>query len=272
VSSGVIALAASVARARCERGSRSLQCAVDRRDAGVEELPDFTGLPAQDFAQDQHGPLPGWQVLQGRNERQLDRLVGHGHVGGIGLAGKRAVQDRLDPGDLRARVQTGLDRFPRGTEVHGQSATIPALQHVEADVGGNPEQPGTQRGAALEVVEPTPSAEHGLLHRVLRLKRRAEHAVAVPGQRLPLFLELLLELPGRGSERGLLHAVILRQPSRPPGLRPPGLRRSATVRATLWCRRWPAVDPDARGSSPEPTRLRVHGARGARRPSRRPRQ
>lgn len=53
-----------------ERGPRSLQRAVDGRDARPEELRDLGRLPAQHLAQDQHRPLAGRQVLQSRHERQ----------------------------------------------------------------------------------------------------------------------------------------------------------------------------------------------------------
>src|SRR5207302_3399932 len=75
-------------------------------------------------------------------------------------------------------------------------------------------------GAALEAVEAPPGAQERLLHGVLRLERRGEHAVAVAGQLAPVVLEALIELlPGhtrrqrRISHRG--HASEREGPGRP---------------------------------------------------------
>ena len=51
-----------------EGGSGPLERAVDRCDAGVEELRHLVGVPAEDLPQDQHGPLTGWQVQQSGDE------------------------------------------------------------------------------------------------------------------------------------------------------------------------------------------------------------
>ena len=59
-------------------GPGPLEGAVDRGDAGVEQLGDLGRLPAQHLAQDEHRPLPGRQVLEGGDEGQPDRLAGGG--------------------------------------------------------------------------------------------------------------------------------------------------------------------------------------------------
>ncbi len=51
--------------------------------AGVEQVGHLGGLPAQHLAQDQHGPLPGRQVLQGRDERQPNGVLQHRPLGRI---------------------------------------------------------------------------------------------------------------------------------------------------------------------------------------------
>ena len=144
-------------------------------------------------------------MLQRGDERQPDRLARHGHVRRIGLGDEGALRDRLDPGHLRARVQVGLERFLRGAEVHRQCAALTPLQRVDAHVRGDAVQPRTQRGTALEALEATPGTEQGLLHRVLCLERRAEHAVAVAGQLTPVLLQLILDRAGPNGRRRVPH-------------------------------------------------------------------
>ena len=81
----------------------------------------------------------------------------------------------------------------RLTEVHRASATLLAAQHVEADVRCDAIQPGPQRGAALERVVGLPRPDHRLLHGVLGLEPRAEHAVAVGDQLAAVLLELAIQ-------------------------------------------------------------------------------
>src|SRR5581483_11874933 len=68
--------------------------------------------------------------------------------------------------------------------------SLAAAQHVEARVGGDAVQPGSQRGTSLEAVDAAPRPHERLLHGVLGLEARAEHAVAVPGQLLAVLLQL----------------------------------------------------------------------------------
>ena len=138
----------------CERRARPLQRAVDRGDARVEELGHLARLPAQHLAQDQHGALPRRQVLERGDERQPDRLAGHRHLGRVrrprasALSGIGSIQVTSERVCRLASI--GL---ARRAEVHRQRAPLAAVQHVEADVGGDPVQPGAQRRAALEAVE-----------------------------------------------------------------------------------------------------------------------
>ena len=101
---------------RLDRRAGALQRAVDRGDAGVEQLGGLAGLPAQHLAQDQRGPLARRQVLERGDERQAHRLVRDGRLGRVGL--DRGVgRDRLDPGDLGKRVEVrglGRTRAARG--------------------------------------------------------------------------------------------------------------------------------------------------------------
>ena len=83
------------------------------------------------------------------------------------------------------------DRFLRRAEIHRPGPPLPRLQHVEANVGRDAVQPRAQRRAALEAVERTPGAHVRVLHGVLGLERRAEHAVAVAGELAPILVELV---------------------------------------------------------------------------------
>src|SRR5206468_922849 len=80
----------------------------------------------------------------------------------------------------------------RGPEIHRPGAALAGIQHVEADVRGDPVEPGAEGRAALEAVQAPPGAQQRLLHGVLGLKRGAEHPVAVGGELRAVLLELLL--------------------------------------------------------------------------------
>jgi hypothetical protein len=68
----------------------------------LQELSDLVGLPAQDVAQDQHCPLPRWQVLQCGNESQPYGLARHRLISRVGGCRQHmAVEHRFDPGHLR---------------------------------------------------------------------------------------------------------------------------------------------------------------------------
>ena len=191
--------------ARLERRPRSLERAVDRGHGRVEELRHLGGFPAQHLAEDQDGPLAGREVLKRRHECQPDRLVRHRCVGGITRGEEGAVGNRLDPRDLRTRVQVRFDRLLRRPEVHRQGPPLAALDHVEADVRRDAEKPRTQRSAALEVIEAAPCPEQRLLHRVLCLERRPQHPIAVPGQGSAVLLEGVFELARTNRDSCLLH-------------------------------------------------------------------
>ena len=85
-----------------------------------------------------------------------------------------------------------------GPEIHRPRAALAARERVEADVRRDPVQPRLERRAALEPLERPPGAQHRLLHGVLGVEGRAEHAVAVAGELAPVLLEGL----GRGGLDG----------------------------------------------------------------------
>src|SRR4029077_6517124 len=84
--------------ARLQRLARALQRAVDRCHASVEELGDLLGFPAEDFAQDQRGALPGREMLERRHEGETDRLPRDRQLGRINSLREDAVRARLPPG------------------------------------------------------------------------------------------------------------------------------------------------------------------------------
>jgi hypothetical protein len=74
------------------RGTRSgqgragaLHGAVDRRDADVQQGSCLGGVPGQHVGQDEGGPLPGGQSLQGGDECQRDALAPFGDRGRVGV-------------------------------------------------------------------------------------------------------------------------------------------------------------------------------------------
>ena len=154
----------------------------------------------QDLAQDEHGTLARRQLLQRRDEREPQRVARLGDLGGVGLGSEQArVRDRLDPrvlGQAVAERRVGAGRRP---EVHRLSAPLRPLQHVEADVAGDPVQPALQGGAGLQALGATPGPDHRLLHGVLGLGARAEHPVAVAGQRAAMRLEVMFERSAGGG-------------------------------------------------------------------------
>lgn len=59
-----------VGRHLVEPGTRALEGAFDGRRGGAEQGGDLGRPPGQHVAQDEHGPLPGRQILQRGDERK----------------------------------------------------------------------------------------------------------------------------------------------------------------------------------------------------------
>ena len=184
-----------MARARC----RAL---LTEAHARVEQVGHLRGLPLEDLTEDQHGALAGREVLQRRDEREPDRLPGGGDLGRVTVDGDDAlVGDRLDEGVLGlGREDGGLDRRRRA-EVHRPGSALGRAEHVDADVVGDPIEPRLHRRSAFEAIDRLPGPHKGLLHRVLGLGARAEHAVAVAGELAPVGLELVVEVDVEGGHR-----------------------------------------------------------------------
>jgi hypothetical protein len=127
---------------RTEGGARPLQGAVHGRHARVEQVSHLGGLPLEHLTEDQHGTLPGGQVLERRDEGQTDRLARGGHLGRVAVDRDDAlVGDGLHEGVLCVGGEDGgLDRGRR-TEVHGPGPALRGPHHVDADVVGDPVEP-----------------------------------------------------------------------------------------------------------------------------------
>ena len=124
-------------------------------------------------------------------------------------AGSRPVDSTRPSGIGSTHVASAQRWSQRGrgglgrAEVDRERPALASLEHVEADVGGDAIQPRTQRRATLEPVVAAPGPDHGVLHGVLGLGGRTEHAVAVAGQLPAVLLQTDLEVVGRACFLGL---------------------------------------------------------------------
>src|SRR5207253_10916281 len=86
----------------------------------------------------------------------------------------------------------------------------PLSEQIEAHVRGDPVEPGAKRRPAVESVETSPCANHGLLHGVIGIDGRSHHPVTMTGQSGAVLLEL-------GGANGHSDALTNRgQPPSPP--------------------------------------------------------
>jgi hypothetical protein len=141
-------------------------------------------------------------VLKRGHEREAHRLVRDDGLSRVGLDGG-VSRDRLDPRDLGERVEVGRLGRAGAAEIHRARAPVTAVEHVEADIRGDPVEPRPQGRAALEALKAPPGADHRLLHCVLGLERRGEHPIAVSGQLDSVLFQLLLGAVCRERERWL---------------------------------------------------------------------
>ena len=144
-----------------ELGVGALQRGVDRGDGGLERLGDLRGRPAQHVAQDQHRALPGRQVLQRGDEGEPDRVALGDH--------DRRVGHRLEPRDLGVELEGVAGHLVGRAEPGGERPAGPALEVGQADVGGDPVEPGAHRRRPWKSALRLPRAQEGLLDEVLGL-------------------------------------------------------------------------------------------------------
>ena len=131
-------------------------------------------------------------MLQSGDESEADRLAVLGDLGGVGgFRGDAGVGGWGHPGDLmEQRSEMRLLGGRSRAHLHRSSPALDVPLHVDAHVGGDPVEPGPHARATLEGVGIAPCPQHGLLHRVLGLEARTEHAVAVGRQLAPERLEV----------------------------------------------------------------------------------
>ena len=188
----------------------TLEQAVDRSRRRFQGGGHLRPGKAEHVPQDQDGALTGRQMLERRDERQLDRLALQ--VASLGAA-KSLIDTQfrvriwLNPGGLRERRAERGVRVGRGPIVDRQHPDSAPLDHSQTDVRGDRVEPGTQRAAALKPPHPAPGVQQGLLNRVLGVLHRPEHPVTVRKQLTPMGLELLAECSLVGGYRSGSHGL-----------------------------------------------------------------
>jgi hypothetical protein len=211
----------------------ALQGAVDSRHARAEQPRRLARREPRRIAQDQRRPLARRQVLYRRHECDLEGLPRGGGLVRIAEAVRVGIEPRHVGGDRR---RLGL-RVRRGRDVRRQQPRGAARQVVQARVRRDAIQPSAQRPPPL-APEPLPRAPRAckrLLHEILGVLERPDHAIAVCLQRAavafeergeadlvgvhrslrprlpPLLIGPVRQGPGRGPDRGGPNAA--RQPA-----------------------------------------------------------
>jgi hypothetical protein len=80
-------------------------------------------------------------MLECRHEGETDRLPRDRQLGRITSLGEDAVRDGLKPGNLREPVGVLHNGSLCRAEVHRTGSAVASVQHVEADIGGDPVDP-----------------------------------------------------------------------------------------------------------------------------------
>ena len=208
------------------RPSVRARCSALLTDGGgrLEHLGGLLRREAEHLAQDQHRALGRRQVLERRDEGELDALAPL--VAGLGrraavLEAEPLVGIGLDPDRLdhrRAGAVVGVGGRAVVDRQHALRARRSiAFRQVLVAIRV---EPRAQRAAALEARQPAPGPQQGVLQGVLGVVDRAEHAVAV------------------GVE---LAAVGLDEAADRPPRRRRGPRRGAPLALRDAVRRWPSV-------------------------------
>jgi hypothetical protein len=184
-----------------------LQHAVHRGHARAEQPRRLAGRESGRVAQDQRRALARGQVLDRRHERDLERLPRGGGLVRVDEAVRVGVEPRNVGGDRR---HVGL-RVSRGRDVRREQPRRAARQVVQARVRRDAIQPSAERPPPLapEPLPRAPRARKRLLHEVLGVLERPDHAVAVRLQRAAV----AFEEPGEGDLVGVHHRLRPRLPA-----------------------------------------------------------
>ena len=113
--------------ARGHGGACPLQRAVGGGDRGVQEFRDLVRFPSQHVTQDQHGPLPGRQVLECGHERQSYGLPRDGHLGWVATSGTTRASGI---GSIHATSEAAIRVTPGPAET---TARVPSAAPAAAD-------------------------------------------------------------------------------------------------------------------------------------------
>ena len=186
---------------RCRLARARLRALLTDSTVESSMLGHLAGVESEDVAQDEHGELARRQDLQRGHEGQRDGF-------GLLVAGLRAgrrvdrtleegVGKRLEPYDLAEPGRLG--RFNPGDVPLLGGAPAGRATRVEAPVGGDPVEPGAERGASLEPAEALPGGQQRVLQGVLGILEGSEHPVAV---HLELSAVRLGQLPERVAVAG----------------------------------------------------------------------
>ncbi len=237
-----------------QRRPSSLQRTIHRRHGCLQRLRGFRRRAPQHIDQQQDRPLLRGQMLERRHKREANAFAQERPFGGIGVGGNhRVLRNRFQPVAARQIGERIVDAA-RWAVLHGTKPAVSAAEFGEADVGRDAIKPGPQRGAPVEPLQRLPGADDGFLNRVIGVRHRAEHPVAVPGQGRPVrfqFRDVSHQIrltsaassPARPPVVRLGKAFTgLRRPRRAAPPRSPSLHGSPSFRAL----------PDPRRSNDEP--------------------
>ena len=144
-----------------QAGARPFQGTVDRFDRRVEHVGDFVGVVSEYLAQDQHCALASGQDLQRGHEGERNGF-------GLLVACLRAERDLdhaleervgiwLEPHDFAEPRRLG--RFNLGHVPLLGRTSVGRAKRVETSVGGDPVEPGADRGATLKISEALPGGQ-----------------------------------------------------------------------------------------------------------------
>jgi hypothetical protein len=175
-------LPALVGHALLDGLAGTLKGAVDGRHGCLEELRHLACRESEYLSQDEDRTLAARQVLQRREERELQGLT-------LLVASFRRCVSAFDPvalarigldSDGRSRVVPGMPgRIGRRSLIERQGRPRATCELVEAHVRGDLVQPGSDGSSLLDPWQTTPGAQERVLHRVLGVMHRTEHPVAV---------------------------------------------------------------------------------------------
>jgi len=148
-----------------------LKQAGDRGRAGAQHLGRLVRPPAEDLAQDQGRPLAGRQLAEHGGQGEPHAVLRGGKLGRIGGACR------------------GCRHLSCLQALSESAPPLPSAQQIQAGIGGDPVQPGSHAGAAIEARRGSPGPQHRLLDGVVRLGR-TDYPLAVAGQLAPVRFQI----------------------------------------------------------------------------------